>query len=332
MHDRNVSLKLKSWNRFRTPYLHVCADLLGRSHTFTHSDRTVTITLPAKPSDGPKGTSDRLQLHSWRQDEGEQIVPLEYDIQSVDVSVNVEGEFLLPTEILQRSPKAVDLLTKEQAATLEGCTAESHELALRAFEFWIRVLRWKTELDLIGRENPDSPETGWATYLIDVQTDKRVWIGTQSLTVYGHTALSEEMWCAVQTQLSQVDRIPISVDLYFDSLHHLHIGDLQRAISDAAVAAESHVRFVVQESIPNGTGTELRRLIDDANIRPVLQRVYGEALSLTNGTGHFKVPSEIHELFDYRNKILHKGTVEGLTEAKCRKLIAAVRDLLWVKI
>ena len=129
--------------------------------------------------------------------------------------------------------------------------------------------------------------------------------------------------------MSEFDRLPISVDLYFESLYHLHIGDLQRAVSDAAVSAESHMRIIVQESIPSGAGPELRRLVDEANIRPIIQRVYGESLSLSGYTGYAKAPSEIHELFDYRNKILHKGTVEGLTEVRCRKLISAVRDLLW---
>src|SRR5690554_4916188 len=110
MHTRNIPLKLKSWSRFRTPYLFVSADLLGQSHTFTQSGRKVTITLPNQPLDGPNGTSDRLRLRSWRNGEGEHIVPLEYAIYSVDVSVDVEGEFHLPPEILQRDPKAVDIL------------------------------------------------------------------------------------------------------------------------------------------------------------------------------------------------------------------------------
>lgn len=330
MRTTTIPLKLKSWNRFKTPYLFVCADLLGKSHTFTQSGRQVTITLPGQPTDGTKGKSDRLSLFSYRQGEGEHIIPIDYKIQSVDVSIDVDDDLHLPPEILQRNPKAVDILTQQQVASLDQCADESHNLALKAFEFWIRMLRWRTELHLIGRDEPDSPETGWSTYLVDVQTDKRVWIGTQSITLYTSAAISTGMWGAVQAHLFQADRIPISFDLYFDSLYHLHIGDLERAIADAAVAAESHVRGIVQDSIPSGMGPELRRLIDEANIRPIIQRVYGEALSF-NGTSRVKVPSEIHELFDYRNKILHKGMVNGLTKEKCRKLIVAVKNLLWDK-
>lgn len=326
----NVNLKLKSWNRFRTPNLAVCAELLGQSHSFTHQGRKVTISLPEQPQGDPDCKSDRLRLYSWREAEGKDIIPLEWIIYSVDVSVEIDEEFDLPREILVRNPKAVDILSTGQVTALDRSAEISHDFALKAFEFWVRMMRWSVEQPLIGRDDPDSPESGWGTYLVDSQTKKKVWAGTRSLTVHKRTAVTEVAWREAEANLSKFDHIPIPVDLYFESLYYLHIGDLQRAISDAAVSAETHMRIIVQESIPDCAGAELRRLVDEANIRPIMQRVYGESLLLAGYTGDAKVPSEIHQLFDYRNKILHKGAVDDLTEAKCRKLITAVRNLLWI--
>ncbi|WP_343733535.1 hypothetical protein [Acidovorax sp.] len=325
-----ATLNLKSWNRFRTPNLSVCTELLGRSHTFIYEGRRITVKLPRAPAGKKDESSDRLSLVSWRPN-GEDIIPLQYNIYSVDVSIDIDEEFRLPPEILTRNPNALDLLTTEQSTSLDRCTDESHFLSLRAFDFWTRMMRWQTEQHLIGRDDPNSPLTGMATYLVDKQSGKEVWIGTHRMTLHMSPEISEDVWCATQSLLSEVDRIPVSVDLYFDALYHLHIGDLKRAISDAAVAAESHVRAVVQEAMPDGAGPELRRLVDEANIRPIIERVYGEALSLADSPGKFEIPSGIHKLFDYRNKVLHKGAVEGLTEDRCRKLIASVRELLWRK-
>ena len=102
----------------------------------------VTISLPGQPQGDPNCKSDRLRLYSWRQEVGKDVVPLEYIIYSVDVSTDADEEFYLPEEILERNPKAVDLLSKEQVAVLDQSAETSHDFALKAFEFWLRMMRW----------------------------------------------------------------------------------------------------------------------------------------------------------------------------------------------
>jgi hypothetical protein len=318
-----LSLHLRSWDRLNSPGLAVDAALHGASHEFTFENRAVTITLPSWQTD--RRHDERITMSSYR-DIGGQKEPIDFEIHSVDLVIDVPGVHQLPQGVLTEPPNAYDLIDRPLQERLEQVTVDAHKSALRAYDLWMRTLRWKSERPMVGRETRRGPESGWSSCLID-PTGKRIWLGTQSLIVVGGVGLSSKQWAKIQEALAAGEAPPVSVDLYFDAIVHLENGDLNRTVIDAAVAAETHIRSVLQASLPPDLGPRLRDFIDDANIRPVLEKLLTEAALKT---GH-SIPAtfkDLHKLFNARNDLVHKGAAAGLSPDNCRKHLKAVRELL----
>lgn len=327
MTSEEIPVHLHSWTRLRTTHLAVETVLLGQSHTFTWNDKAIDIKLPEAPTDDEEAES--LRVYSYREEEGKK-VPLAFLVLEVDIRADIAGDFHLPQGILERSPNAGDLLTPQQRRRLEECAASEHRTLFQAFDFWTRAMRWSTGLSSLGRDMPNFIGTGWATYLIDAARKRRVWANPLSFTHHGTPKLTQEKWNAAQELLHEIKEVPIWIDLLHEARFHLITGDLRRVVSDAAVAVDSHVRALVQDSMAPSTGPLLRRMVDETNIRQMLKGAYGEA-RVSMGLQPIKIVSEIQQLFDFRNKILHKGEVENLTKDQCRKMLDAAFSLIEAK-
>lgn len=325
MDNDRISLELRSWNLFRSPGLVVNADLLGATHTFDFAGRSCTVTLPP-PSEALKNDSDRVRLYCYTEDGGRKKA-ISYEIHSVNFSVNVPSRVSLPKSVLARSPNAYDLLQKQEQTALGVLAKNCHDLSLQSYDLWLRTMRWRTQQPLFGRESVESVETGWSTYLLDCDSGHRVWADSQTIVIGVSSEITRTVWDTTQQCLSCSSIPSIAVDLYADAVFHMINGDLERAVADAAVAAESYIRSKIQESLPTDAGVELRKFLDEANIRPVMTKLFPEAIA-SMGAGTMKKPSVMHELFDARNKILHLGILPGLSREKCSKYVEAVRSLI----
>lgn len=325
MDNDRISLELRSWNRFRSPGLVVKADLLGATHTFDFAGRSCTVTLPPT-SEALKSDSERGRLYCYTED-GDGKKAISYEIHSVDLSVNVLSPISLPKSVLAHSPNAYDLLQKQEQTALGVLAKDCHDLALHSYDLWLRTMRWRTQQPLFGRQSVESIETGWSTYLLDRDSGHRVWADTQTIVIGVNSEITRTVWDTTQQCLSSSLIPSIAVDLYADAVFHMMNGDLERAVADAAVAAESYIRSKIQESLPTDAGVELRKFLDEANIRPVMTKLFPEAIA-SMGAGTMKIASVVHELFDARNKILHLGTLPGLSGEKCSKYVEAVRSLI----
>ena len=166
-----INTKISSCNRFITRGFVVVPDLLGKELRFEFEDSSVKIKLPGlEHINLGKGYDNLVSVGARRARDNK---PIEYDIQKVDVEVSFAFQTKVPSEVLTRSPNAYDLFSEQEQKELND-TADAHKLiAGRAFEYWIRVVRWKCMNSSIGRPERHNYESGWGTYLIDDISTKK---------------------------------------------------------------------------------------------------------------------------------------------------------------
>ena len=323
--DAKVALKLQSGSRYKTPNLRVDASLLGAAHSFTHQERTIKISLPALSE---ASDAERVTLDHWRGGDGDgQLIPLDYLIHSVDVSVSLPELHTLPSAVLDRPINAYEVVTEEEQIRLEELVTTAGRIALEAFDLWIRCVRWKTGVGRFGLAPAVGSETGWGNRLRDATTGKMVWRSKIKFTVPAFTVVSSGEWESIGKTLTVGQSPPVFVDLLFDAEMHIEAGDFRRAVIDTAVAAETCIRTVVRTSLPRGLGEAAGRLIALGNIRQVLQHLFPEALAVLGKEG-YKLSPELHKIFDDRNAIMHSGIVHDLSREKCLSYAMEVRRLI----
>lgn len=313
-----VSLALKSWNRFKTPNLRVDPGLLGADHSFTHQGKSLKISLPATSE---AADAKRVEVDYWRGRGGDtEKEPAGYLIHSVDVSVSLQGLHTLPSAVLDQPANASDTLAPDQQIQLEQLATTFGQIALEAFDLWMRCVRWKTGFGQFGRAGPVVPETGWGNRLRDASSGKMVWIGKQRFVSPARSAISPVHWANIRHALVGGDSPPVFVDLLFDAEMHIEAGDFRRAVIDTVVAAEAYIRTTVRSVLPG----EMTKFMP---IKQVLRKLFPKALA-TLGKAGFKEPDELQDILEVRNAIMHSGNVGVLGREKCLLYVATVRKLI----
>jgi hypothetical protein len=331
------SEELTSWNRFRTRNLGVAPELLGQAHVFTFDGHGIAISLPSDeslPADAKQGEGfigDRLSVNSWQraQDGGLQIRRV--DVHNVDVVVDIPGRTAVPEEALNRPIRADQLFSEQQQKHLDKLASKYGNIARRAFDLWIRTMRWKADDSRIGVPEVRDAETGWGTRIREKTTQKDVWAETQIFVVPAESIVTIEVWNEVSATLDSGHYPSIYCDLLYDAMAHLERGDLQRAVVDAAVAAETYMRTIVQQGFPDDLDASLQEYINEANIRPVFKKLFPAHLDTPQNKIPKALNSNLHKLFDDRNKIMHfmhSGQKKAITAQDCHKYIRTVRALI----
>lgn len=311
-----LALTLKSWDRFKTPNLRVDPGLLGAAHSFTHQGKSIRIALPTASE---ATNADRVKLDHWLEHD-----PADYLIHSVDVSVSIPGTQTFPSAVLERPPNARNIIAPDEQQRLELLSKSTGQIAVEAFDLWIRCVRWKTGLGQFGRAAAVGPETGWTTRLRDMSSGKTVWIGKVTFISPARPSVTSNQWETIGIALAAGESPPVFVDLLFDAEMHIEAGDFRRAVIDAAVAAEAYIRFTVRSVLPGQMGEKSGKFMA---IRTVIKKLFPKALE-QGGKPACTLLSEMHEIFDDRNEILHGGRVADLTKEKCNKYIGSVRKLI----
>ena len=190
-------------------------------------------------------------------------------------------------------------------------------------------MRWKTGLWDIGREQSAGADTGWGTTLRDAESGRRIWTHHEPMLILLSASVSRDQWIAAGAAMASNQEPPVHEELFLDAHMHLALGEIRRAVVDAAVAAEVYIRSIVQAALPVDTGERARDLVDEANIRPVMTKVFPESLArlgkaaLDKGTA-----AAIHQLLDDRNKVMHVAAQTRVNADKCATYLQAVRTLI----
>lgn len=321
-------LAIGSWNRFLSRNLSIQPDLVGATHEFQFKDHKITISLPTNrylPTEPYQG--ELLRFDHYREVNGKKI-PLQLWVESVELIVSVKGEVELPSEILNRPPNQYELVSKLQQEKLNDLASVHSAIAEKAFDLWIRTLRWKSDNSSIGRPEISAYESGWSTYLVAQPSGERIWIAPMEFVAKAAKMVTLENWEAVGTSLRAGCTPPVFVDLVMDATEHLKLGDLQRATVEMAMGCEAFLRMLVAESLPSDLQTSIIAYVDDANIRVLLEKFLPDILSAIELDKIKKIIKSLHELFDTRNALVHKGQVTTLTKERCEAFLIAAKKLL----
>lgn len=324
----NIKLQPISWNRFITRGFGVKPELLGLSHNFLFQGFQITIHLPQQASyREEEERATRATVFSWRENEGDKI-PLEVAIESVDVTIQSIEDVTIPKEALDNPPKLYDLFSEQQQEHLNNLASRYGTIAEEAFDLWVRTLRWKTNYGAIGRSEIQGSSSGWSTYLLDPISQKRFWAAPHIMTLSSIPSIDRTTWDKVQFALQSRLEPPVYYDLMFDAVEHIEISDLQRAVVDMAVACEAYMRKAVMQRLPQALSQNVYRYIDEANIRQVLNHFFPDTLNDDERKTLKSMNSNLQNLFNSRNTILHSGRKAGLTQEECNKYLETTRKLL----
>lgn len=255
------SFSLRSWSRFSTFGICIAPELIGRRHEFDFEGHRVVVALPPLESVDRPRTHDQVARCSHWRNTPEGKVPVEYDIFRVDVKVLIKQELDLPAALLERHCKAVELVSPDQRARLDGMVEVHGAIAKRAHAYWLEILRWVVRDGTLARPQPRRTETGWATYLEETTTGHRIWAETQVLHVMREPTISVEQWEDMQARLHAGARVPTPWEYLLEAEHLFGIEDHRRAALDAAIALEAFVRLRLESVLPVELHARFKNLI-----------------------------------------------------------------------
>jgi len=311
-------MKLHSWDRFITRALAVPPSLMGRALSFEHNGSPVTIKLPPVEKVGNNHDENAMAYRGgWNANTGETIY---FVIRSVDVYVEAITEVPLASGVLERNPNAYELISDDQQKTLESIAEACSCQSQAAFEYWVSLLRWVSGSHKICRHVRVGNSSGWSTYLLDVETEKEVWIHGSTIAIKGYRTITDAVWEKVSKLALAGAAPPIYSILYGDALYCIDDADYRRALVDLSVACEVFLRSRVIASLPSDTSNQVARLIEEANINQLIAHLFPELLNGEAGERYKKkIKGELTSLFARRNKLMHVAELHGATLENCQR-------------
>lgn len=322
---KKTKIEIKSWNRFITKNFTIEPSLLGRHHQFTFENYNVRIKLPdSSMLDRGKEYDEVITVTSRRTVDNE---PIKYNILSVDLTLSLPVTVEIPIEVLSRRVNAIELLTDKEQKHLNDLTSQHEQIAERAFDYWVRVVRWKTDKSNFGRREIKEDRSKWGTYLHDVASEKKIWAGPIFFYAYLIKEITSDVWSEIQLTLERGLKPPIYFELKLDGEEYLKSGDFYRATIDFAVACETYLRFIVLNSLPNNLEPTVIKYVEGANIMQYINHFFPSCLDESRKNEYKKIKSNLLKLFDARNQVMHLGKMHRLTKETCLKFLEATNTL-----
>jgi hypothetical protein len=327
----NAKISSIVWCRLNTRNFTTSPDTLGLSHTFYFETYKVSFVLP--PVDlvsEDEQEFSRLTIRS-RLIVGEELVPHRIAVNSIDVKVEMQETVSLPTEVLQVYPNAYGLLSELKQKEFDAVITKYREVIMGAFNYWLRVMRWKTNTHYIGRPGVDNKITQRSIYLMEKGMEKPYWIESQVYHIPAATHVTMIEWKEAEKILESGYEPLVFYEYLFDARYNLSLGDVYRAVTDLAVAAETYFRALVMRSLHSTIGHGLKKYIDETNIRAVISKFLPDILNESEMKEYKRLDSIIQELFNTRNNMLHSGHSANLSVVNCRKYIDAINALIQIR-
>lgn len=300
-----------------------------------YDGRQVTISLPTikmlTPGKELMSQLDHgevlLSYNSWREENGEER-PIAYWVSSVDIVIDCGKPMKVPNGMLERSPNAYDLVSKKRQSRFNKIANDQEELARRAFDYWLKIMRWKTDNSSIGRPEVKGYKSGWGTYLVDSSTRKRFWIGDMTFKTSLEKPITLQEWNRAAKLLKAGGRAPLYFDYYFDALEHLALGDLDRCIVDLAVSCEALMRGAIETYLSQNLLSSINEYVNKANIYNYYEDFIPDLLKPLKRRKFQTLKQDIKGLFTARNSIVHGKSRNSSSLADCQRFILTTRNLM----
>lgn len=322
----SVVVHLYSWNRYVTRNFAILPELLGAVLQFKLEGYTARVKLPASDQlDRGKGFDEVITVGARRASDNE---PLEFIINKVDIEVEKPERTEVPDEALTRNANAYELFSQKEQQGLNDIAENHRVISEKAFEYWIRILRWKCDDGSIGRPELHDYHSGWSTHLHDIDTKRTLWIESQVMYVRGYIKVNRELWIEVEQALQQGLEAPIYIEYKHDGEQNIKIGDLNRGIVDLAISCETYLRLKVSRSLPRELERSIVGYIENTNIQRYIDHFFPSILSATQKGRYQELKPELHRLFNHRNEIVHEGKTLEIDFGTCMGYLQLTKELL----
>jgi hypothetical protein len=313
-------VKIASWNRFKSEGLAVAPDILGGTHHFDFEGKRVEVRLPREEHlNRGEGYDSLVECTTWFKGH----TPAYFDILRVDMLIDVSEEVELEEELLKTLPIREHLTSLSKMTFLDNTVEEHQSIAVRAFDYWIRVVRWKNDFWRIGQPEVYGYQSGWGTHLLVKGEEKHFWATGHTISVPGTKALTAEVWEAVQMALHEGLRPPTWFEFLYDAHQELEVGDKTGCILSLAIASETMFRRILEKQVPDAEkiDPEFLEAISKMNVRTVMGHITKFSFWKNGEWKKYCNLVEIHKIFDHRDKIMHVGYLGSIEIAALKKMV-----------
>lgn len=323
-------ISAKTWTRFLVTNFNVAADVMGSAHGFDFQGQNVSIKLPHRDQVDRDDKYDKVASVSCRRSDTDE--PITYDILKVDVEIEVKTQLSVPLEALERPPKQFKHFSEEQRKAADAICAQHSEIAERAFQYWLEVIRWATDYALIGQPEVRGADSGWSTYIMDSSTNHRVWAGTVVIRIPYLKEVTKDQWEKASERLASGEGLPMHLRFLHDAETSVKNGQYEKAILELAMACEIYLRHSVFDFIPEGTHSELKRYIEEANINRYVSKFFKSFVPADMLIEYNRLTGELSSLMSRRNSYVHMGKMDDANVETCRRFIGSTKRLFTIRL
>jgi hypothetical protein len=308
-----------AWNRFSVSELFVAASLPGAVHRFPFNGRHVEIRLPKLPPKPSKWNdswgNDRIRCYHWQHYKAYAFI-----VEDVDVYVDMERRLSVPRERLGRVKH--DWLDKARRTRLEHTADSGADVAVAAYDYWLRVLRWKSLNGSIGQRRLESkPQRG--AYLVTADTRERFYSAAIHLMASaGNFLVRRHHWNRAQQALTQNRQPPTWLDFLFEGQHRIHESDLHGGILCLGIATETVVRTLLKTHLTRPVNQKYLSMVEFVPIARILENWKDLGYWSASRQPHTDLP-KLKRLFELRNQIAHKASFAS-DKTECSGIAQAV--------
>jgi hypothetical protein len=285
------------------------------------------VQLPALHKEELPFDQRRIDCYLWKSVDK---IPVEYQVNNLDVEIVLELPIRVPEKILHLHPNQYDAFTPREQEELSRTVTEMGDIVSRAFEHWLRVLRWKSGVGHIGEPSVRyAAGDGGGTVLRERATGHRFWLQGHTITAYGRQAVSLAGWKSTQTALNTNKEPPVWFDFLFDGEMRINNKDLIGAVLSLAIALEVNIRTIFSRELQKGTvEPTILEIFDQTNLRSLLNRIK----KLRFWSKEWDAATDLstfNSLMNYRDRVMHSAETKNLDAKELRRMYTAVRKFAY---
>lgn len=303
-----------SWTRFEVNNLAVVPSVLGRKHLLRFERKNVQISLPSRQHlNRGRRYEERLICVGWQHINGRRM-PRTYVIYNVDVSISIPKQLVIPKTMLSVSPKRPELTTPNKASFLDNIADEYQEIAKRALDYWVRVMRWQTGRSEIGQPLVVREEIRRGTYLIDNKTCHRFWANNFYVIAMVSEGIPLIQWKKIQNTLTRAQEPPVWFDFLDEASQKYTVGEYSGSVLSAAISCETLLRKLFASQITgfDFLDSNIVEIISRLNINDIIRKLKRFDFWDSRCEANIKI-NDLQNLFGLRNRIVHGGKQELAT-------------------
>jgi hypothetical protein len=324
-----VNVPVNAFRPFSLDRLCIVPDLVAAKHEFTFGGKKAIFSLPGLEKESVPYEQKRIMCRKWK---SEGHVPLEYDVHSLDVEIEVEAPIGVPEAVLHLHPNQSELLQAREQEQLNKIVSETGAELHKAFAYWLRVLRWKSGIGYIGEPSVSyagGHQSAGGAVLRERSTGHRMWLQGQTIFAIGNRPVTLDQWSAAQSALVSGKTPPVWFDFLFDAEMRINNNDLVGAVLSLAISLEVNVRFVFSHHLREASiEPVIVEIFDQTNLRALLNR-FKRMRDWSNDWAAATDLSTFNSLMTHRDGVMHSAKTENLDARELRKMHAAVKTFAY---